>query len=116
MLMTYEQHARIPEKRYVFYREAFDTLVNKHDSTKIGYDRAYKTGMFPADFIKLLEEFCTLCYFNEKCDLTDHEFDVVFNNLKCTAKMERRIVCDDLKTDLTANLRAHSTPRRQTPG
>ena len=104
MLMTFEQHARIPEKRHIFYREAFDTLVNKHDSTKIGYDRAYKTGLYPADFVKLLQEFCTICYFNGKCDLTEQQFNTVFENLKCVTKFDKRITCEDLKDDLTTNL------------
>ncbi|MBR2086609.1 MAG: NACHT domain-containing protein, partial [Oscillospiraceae bacterium] len=49
MLMTFERYARIPAKRYVFYREAFDTLVEKHDATKVGYSRLYQTHMFPEE-------------------------------------------------------------------
>ena len=104
MLMTYERHARIPAKRYLFYREAFDTLVEKHDATKVGFERIYQTKMFPDEFVKVLEEFCTATYFNEQYDLTEEEFDQIFDELRCIPRIPKRFTCKDLKTDLTANL------------
>ena len=104
MLMTYERHARIPAKRYLFYREAFDTLVEKHDATKVGFERVYQTKMFPDEFVKVLEEFCTVTYFNEQYDLTEEEFDQLFNDLRCIPRMTKKFTCKDFKTDLTSNL------------
>ncbi len=104
MLMTYERHKRVPSKRHIFYREAFDTLVDKHDSTKIGYNRAYRTGMFPHEFIMVLEEFCTISYFSEKYSLTDEQFNKAFENIECLPNIHKPIHCADLKTDLTTNL------------
>ena len=104
MFMTYERYAHIPAKRHTFYREAFYTLAEKHDSTKIGFDRAYKTGMFPEEFALVLEEFCTRTYFDEKFELTDDEFDNYFSKLNILKRLRNNIRCNDLKTDLTVNL------------
>ena len=104
MFMTYERYARIPAKRHTFYKEAFYTLAEKHDSTKIGFDRAYKTGMFPEEFALVLEELCTRTYFDEKFEVTDDEFDAYFDKLKVLERLRHPIRCSDLKTDLTLNL------------
>ena len=34
MLLTFDQFAEIPEKMFLFYEQAFDTLFLKHDATK----------------------------------------------------------------------------------
>ena len=104
MFMTYERYAHIPEKLHVFYREIFSTLAEKHDASKIGFDRAFCTGMQPEDFSLILEEFCTCSYFDEKYEFTDDEFDTYFNDLLALDNISHKIKSSDLKKDLTLNL------------
>ena len=104
MLMTYERYARIPYKRHVFYRDAFFTLAEKHDATKIGFERAYRTKMTPEEFALVLEEFCTRTYFDEKFEFTDEEFAAYFDKLKVLERINKRFSVQDLKMDFTLNL------------
>ena len=104
MLMTYERYARIPYKRHVFYRDAFFTLAEKHDATKIGFERAYRTKMTPEEFALVLEEFCTRTYFDEKFEFTDEEFAAYFDKLKVLERINKRFSLQDLKMDFTLNL------------
>lgn len=92
MLMTYERYARIPYKRHVFYRDAFFTLAEKHDATKIGFERAYRTKMTPEEFALVLEEFCTRTYFDEKFEFTDEEFAAYFDKLKVLERINKRFL------------------------
>lgn len=104
MLMTYERYARIPYKRHVLYRDAFFTLAEKHDATKIGFERAYRTKMTPEEFALVLEEFCTRTYFDEKFEFTDEEFAAYFDKLKVLERINKRFSLQDLKMDFTLNL------------
>ena len=104
MLMTYERYARIPYKRHVFYKYAFNTLVEKHDATKVGFDRVFKTKMTPEEFSTVLEEFCGRTYFDEKYELTEDEFNMYFDKLKCIRRIGKSFSCRDLIKDLTMNL------------
>ena len=50
MLLTYDNYADIPEKLHLFYSNAFETLYIKHDATKGGYKREFKTKLSSDDF------------------------------------------------------------------
>ena len=43
MFLTYDNYAEIPEKRHVFYDQAYETLSQLHDATKGTYKRAFKS-------------------------------------------------------------------------
>lgn len=45
MLLTFDQFADIPEKVYLFYDQAFETLFAKHDATKEAYKRKSYTSL-----------------------------------------------------------------------
>lgn len=104
MLMTYEKYARIPYKRHVFYKYAFNTLVEKHDATKTGFSRIFKTQMIPEEFDLVLQEFCGRTYFDEKFEFTEDEFRHYFDKLKCLNRINKTFTCQDLIEDLTLNL------------
>jgi predicted NACHT family NTPase len=53
MLLTFHDYATIPEKIHIFYSNAFDTLYFKHDATKAGYKREFKTNL-PYDIFKMI--------------------------------------------------------------
>ncbi|MBU5353904.1 hypothetical protein KQI74_16590 [Paenibacillus barcinonensis] len=64
MLMTFSQFSDIPEKMYLFYQHAFETLFSKHDSTKGGYKRRMYTTLAMDDFVKILSSFSIQSYSN----------------------------------------------------
>lgn len=64
MLMSFSQYSDIPEKMYLFYQQAFETLFNKHDSTKGGYKRRMYTNLPMDDFVKILSAFSIQSYSN----------------------------------------------------
>ena len=39
MLMTYSDFAHVPQKMYIFYEQAFQTLFYKHDAIKGAFSR-----------------------------------------------------------------------------
>ena len=101
MLMTFEQFAEIPSKMYVFYREAYITLSQKHDASKGGYKRALKTGLSADRFSDYLSEFCSRTYHDEKFEITYEEFKKYFVSLKENSRFDREnITADDFLYDL----------------
>ncbi len=104
MLLTFERNSKIPQKMYAFYEDAFWTLAERHDSTKIGFDRAYRTQMFPEEFAKVLEEFCTRTYIARQFSFTEESFKEFYNELKVIDKIDKPITFENLKADFTANL------------
>ncbi|WP_201788447.1 hypothetical protein, partial [Trichormus sp. NMC-1] len=73
MLLTYDQFAEIPEKAYIFYEQAFDTLFLKHDATKEGFTRQKYTDLSIDEFKKYLSYFCLFSYYDEKYEFTEAE-------------------------------------------
>ena len=72
MLMTFDNFADIPEKRHIFYSNAFDTLYSIHDATKGGYKRDLKSGLSSQEFKKVFSCFCFMTYLGDK---TEFKFD-----------------------------------------
>ena len=82
MLMTFEQYAEVPQKMHIFYREAFNTLAQKHDASKGAYKRILKTGLSTDRFADYLAEFCARTYYEEKFEFTETEFKKYFEELE----------------------------------
>ncbi len=62
MLMCYHQYAKIPNKKSLFYAQAFETLYSKHDATKTGYRRQMHAKLAIDDFARVLSCFCILTH------------------------------------------------------
>lgn len=62
MLLTYDNYAEIPQKLHVFYSDAFDTLYSRHDATKGGYKREFKSNLSRERFKEIFARFCFLTY------------------------------------------------------
>ena len=60
--------------------------------------------MTPEEFALVLDEFCTLTYFDEKFEFTDEEFAAYFDKLKVLERINKRFSLQDLKMDFTLNL------------
>jgi len=62
MLLTYQDYARIPEKIHLFYSNAFDTLYFKHDATKGGFKREFKSNLSYDQIKYIFSEFSFKLY------------------------------------------------------
>ncbi len=71
MLLTFDQFADIPEKIYIFFDQAFDTLFLRHDATKEGFQRKKHTDLPIDRFKRYFSYFCMISYFDEKFELTE---------------------------------------------
>ena len=63
MLLTFNNHASIPDKLNDFYEEAFSTLFNMHDATKDCYVRDIRTKLGCEDFKTVFSYICFKTYF-----------------------------------------------------
>lgn len=97
MLLTYENYAEIPEKVHLFYAYAFDTLLTKHDATKGGFQRSFKTKLAHDDFKKVISKFCYITYYHNKLKFTHDEL-VKF--LKSSKIIGVDFSCDDMIDDI----------------
>lgn len=64
MLLTFNNHASIPDKLNDFYEEAFLTLFNMHDATKESYVRDIRTKLGSEDFKTVFSYICFKSYFS----------------------------------------------------
>lgn len=73
MLLTFDNYAEIPEKLHLFYENAFDTLYSKHDATKAGFRREFRSKLSLDDFKKVLSYFCFITYSQGKYEFSNNE-------------------------------------------
>ena len=81
MLMSYHRFAGIPEKRHLFYSQAYDTLLMRHDSGKL-YNRVFHSVNDPSDFTKVFREFCARSYRKHDYEFDRKKFESYFKVLK----------------------------------
>jgi len=62
MLLTYSDVAHIPTKLSVFYTQAYESLFQKHDALKGGFQRERRSGLDIQDFAKAFAAFCVQSY------------------------------------------------------
>jgi len=105
MLMTFEQFAEVPSKMYVFYREAYITLSQKHDASKGAYKRTLRTGMTAERFSDYFAEFCARTYRDSKFEMSAEEIKQYFDELKERKRgNDPEMTADDFIYDLRHNL------------
>ncbi|WP_303806068.1 NACHT domain-containing NTPase [Ruminococcus flavefaciens] len=97
MLLTYENYAEIPEKVHLFYAQAFDTLIQKHDATKGGFQRNFKTSLTSDDLKKIISKFCFITYYQKKLKFTHDE---LVNHLKEAKIKKIDFSYDDIIDDM----------------
>ena len=74
MLLTFHRFSRLPHKKYIFYEEAYATLLQGHDShNKPGFQREYLSVDEPSEFTFVFRELCARSY---------READYEFNRRK----------------------------------
>ncbi len=77
MLSTYNDYAEIPQKLHLFYYQAFDTMLSKHDATK-SYRRKMLSDLSSDTFKECFAIFCFLTYQKAKTEFTFPEINEIF--------------------------------------
>lgn len=70
MLLTFSQYSDIPDKIHIFYQQAFEVLVQRHDRSKGAFTRKSYSGLAMDDFQRLFSYFCASSYAAEKFSFT----------------------------------------------
>ena len=103
MLLTFSNHAAIPENLNEFYEEAFTTLFNMHDATKDCYLRDIRSKLGCEEFKSVFSYICFKTYFKQQFEFSNHD-------LKCRIKEAQEkfknytFDIDDFQEDLTLSV------------
>ena len=101
MLMTFDNFADIPQKRHIFYSNAFDTLYSIHDATKGGYKRNLKSHLSSQEFKKVFSCFCFISYLGATTEFSRDKLnsylDAVVNK---PASFDKDAFIDDLTSSV----------------
>ena len=82
MLMSYRRFADIPERQALFYEEAYQTLLRRHDhDDKISYKRVFHSVVEPAEFTSVFREFCARSYRNADFEFDEKLFEKYYDSL-----------------------------------
>lgn len=98
MLLTYENYANIPDKRHIFYANAFDTMLTKHDASKAGYRRELKSKISNDIFVKIFTRFCFNTFINNEIEFSQHKLREYIN--KSIKGLDFKINIEDYIYDL----------------
>lgn len=104
MLLTFENHASIPDKLNDFYEQAFITLFNAHDATKGAYKRDIKSGLGYDDFKSVFSYFCFHTYFKSKFEFTESELLYYISKAKRKLEIKKEFTCESYKDDLVKSV------------
>ena len=85
MLSTYNDYAEIPQKLHLFYYQAFDTMLSKHDATK-SYRRKLLSDLSSDIFKECFAIFCFLTYQKAKTEFTFPEIQEIFKKFPSRIK------------------------------
>lgn len=105
MLLSFEQFAEIPSQVHIFYKEAFETLAQKHDASKGAYKRQFSSGLTTQRFADYLAEFCMRTYCEKRFEFTKSEFEEDFLSLKERTRISNeKVEVDQFLDDLQVRL------------
>lgn len=100
MLMSYHRFADVPEKKYLFYEQAYQTLLQRHDSDKLAYKRVFHSVNDPSDFTLVFREFCAKSYRKGDYEFSQKKFEEYFDKLKSINRLDRDLMrVDDFLFD-----------------
>jgi hypothetical protein len=95
MLMNYRRFADVPEKKYVFYEQAYQTLLQRHDSDKLAYKRAFQSVTDPSDFTLVFRELCAKSYRKGDYEFDTNKFDDYFEKLHAVKRLNSPLMKRD---------------------
>ena len=104
MLMTFERFGEVATQMHTFYEEVYDLLSKRHDALKVGFTRAYKSGLTPDRLKDIFAAFCAHTYADQKYNLTQHEMESYLSQIlsQLRDERERLIPPADLIQDITS--------------
>lgn len=103
MLLTFNNHASIPEKLNDFYEEAFSTLFDMHDATKDCYERDIRSNLGLEDFKTVFSYICFKSYFRGDYEFSEFNLHQYIQEAK--DKFENIFFnVDDFQEDLTLSV------------
>lgn len=103
MLLTFNNHASIPEKLNDFYEEAFATLFNMHDATKDCYVRDIRSSLGCEDFKMIFAYICFKSYFKGDFEFSEARLRDYIQQAKEKFN-DRFFSVDDFQEDLTLSV------------
>ncbi len=91
LLLTFDQSRYIPTKRSAFYKRAFETLYERHDTSKnVGFSRDHHAGLPMDEFEEIFSLFCYGTYINSAYSFSETElvrnFKIALNRLSIDEK------------------------------
>ncbi len=103
MLLTFNDHALIPENLNDFYEEAFATLFNMHDATKDCYVRDIRSRLGCEDFKIIFAYICFKSYFKGDFEFSDAKLREYIQMAK--DKFDKTVfTIDEFQEDLTLSV------------
>lgn len=103
MLLTFNNHASIPDKLNDFYDQAFATLFNMHDATKDAYVRDIRTQLGCEDFKLIFAYVCFKSYFKSEYEFTETKLREHISEAKNKFK-QFKFTVDEFLEDLTLSV------------
>ena len=103
MLLTFNNHASIPDKLNDFYDQAFATLFNMHDATKDAYVRDIRTQLGCEDFKLIFAYICFKSYFKSEYEFTETKLREHISEAKNKFK-QFKFTVDEFLEDLTLSV------------
>ena len=82
MLMRYRVFSDIPSKRYRFYEQAYLTLLRGHDSSKLAFQRRFRSVRELDDFTIVFREFCAKSFRKADYEFDERKIDEYLQKLK----------------------------------
>ena len=92
MLMNYRRFSDVPEKKYLFYEQAYQTLLQRHDSDKLAYKRIFRSVTDPADFTWVFRELCAKSYRKGDYEFSRKKFEEYFSKLTSLSRMDPELM------------------------
>ena len=97
MLLTYGESADIPQKLSLFYNQAYESLLYRHDARKGGFKRDRRTALDTQDFARIFSAFCLRTYDAHKFSFT--RLEVLEYLEKAIANVEMVVNTQDFLDD-----------------
>lgn len=99
MVATYSRYRNIPDKHYVFYERAYESLAEVYDKTTKGLQRSFSTGLSKTGFKTILGAFSAQAYFDGVRSFDDNSVrkyaEMAINAEQCSCTI------DEFLTDAT---------------
>ncbi len=98
LLLTFDHVGEIPGKMHIFFSQAFEILVMRHDRLKSLYRRKTYTNFDLEELKKVYSVFCTLSYADNQISFTEEQCDHLLQEALAFHKLEGNV--EELKKDL----------------